>query len=320
MSRLFTILLSLISFTSFSQQSVSLRLEHKMGNENLVFDQEYTEDEAGYNFSITRLQYYISQISITHDGGQVTEVEDTWLLVNAGQAEDFDLGKHSITSVESISFFIGVDPNHNHLDPTLYPAGHPLAPQNPSMHWGWTAGYRFVCLEGKTGVNLFFTYEIHALGDNNYFETSVETAGIWEDEKLVIILDTDYMGMYSGIDVSSGLIEHGEFGDAITLLENFSESVFSQLLFTGIPEAHVKNDFAIYPNPSYNGSVTLRLKSGDNTTKQARVVDITGSLVYQSEINDLSPLAVAIGAPGIYFVQLLKAGEILSTQKLVIAQ
>ncbi|MBK7304311.1 MAG: hypothetical protein IPI90_13940 [Saprospiraceae bacterium] len=27
----------------------------------------------------------------------------------------------------------------------------PLAFQDPSMHWGWTSGYRFIALEGMIG-------------------------------------------------------------------------------------------------------------------------------------------------------------------------
>src|SRR5210317_2115149 len=156
MKQIFTLILGLFMLTVFSQQDVILRLDHTLDGEKLQLDESYTHPELGYAFSITRLQYYVSEISIIHDGGQITAVEDTWLLVNASEGDDHNLGGLNITNVEGISFYVGVDHAHNHMDPTIWPAGHPLAPQNPSMHWGWTAGYRFACLEGKTGAGLFF--------------------------------------------------------------------------------------------------------------------------------------------------------------------
>ena len=56
---------------------------------------------------------------------------DMYLLVRPAVDSMYDLGSHpDITNVESITFSVGVDQAHNHLDPASYPASHPLAPQN----------------------------------------------------------------------------------------------------------------------------------------------------------------------------------------------
>lgn len=320
MSRLFTLLFTIFSIAVFAQPNVYLRFDHKMGMENLEFNQTYTEVEQDYDFSITRLQYYISEITITHDGGQTTPLAETWLLVNAGEQMDFNLGKLDITNVEGINFYVGVDPEHNHLDPTTYASGHPLAPQSPSMHWGWASGYRFVCLEGKTGTNLLFTYEIHALGDNNYFQVSVPTASIWEGDDLVIILNADYMEMYSGIDVSGGLIEHGESGDAQALLENFSENVMSQILFTSTPEVESADLFSMYPNPGYNGTTTINFAIPEQEVYRLVVADITGRIISQQYVSGNTPVELNISEKGLYLVQLLDNGIPVHVEKLIIAQ
>lgn len=292
MNKLFVLFFSFISLVAFSQPNVYLRFEHKIGGEPIAFNQEYTEPVQGYEFSITRLEYYISEISVQHDGGQVTEIDNTWLLVKSKDAEDYNLGKHDIENVEAISFYIGVDPEHNHLDPTTYPSGHPLAPQNPSMHWGWAAGYRFVCLEGKTGINLLFTYEIHALGDANYFETSIPTSAIWEGDDLIIILNADYLGMFNNINVSTGLIEHGETGAALTLLQNFSSEVYSQVLFTGIEQGLQSSGVRMYPNPCYNGNVTIQYNLENDSQGQLMVSDMTGKKIFEDEIYGTSAQAI----------------------------
>jgi hypothetical protein len=320
MSKLFTVLFSIFSITVFAQPNVFLRFEHMVDGNVLEFDQEYTEPNQGYEFSITRLQYYISEISITHDGGQETMIEDTWLLVNADEQMDYALGKHNVTQVESISFYVGVDPDHNHLDPTTFPSGHSLAPQNPSMHWGWSAGYRFVCLEGKTGFNLLFTYEIHALGDDNYFQSSLPTTAIWEGDDLVIILNADYIGMYTDINVSTGLIEHGETGAAATLLENFSTEVFSQILFTGTEENENRDLINLYPNPSYNGSITIDINSSETNADVLIITDITGKKAASHYISNVTNFSMDQLGKGIYFVQLWGNGSLLQTEKLVVAK
>ncbi len=320
MKSFFTLILVSLLMTAAAQNGVKLRFEHTMGGESLEFMQSYAHPDLGYDFNITRLEYYVSEIAIVHDGGQTTPVADTWLLVDAAEQEDFDLGQHSITDVEAITFHVGVDPEHNHLDPTLWPANHPLAPQNPSMHWGWTAGYRFVCLEGKTGPGLLFIYQVHALGDANYWQASVPTAAIWEGDDLVIILNADYLGMLTDIDVSGGLIEHGETGAASTLLKNFSNEVYSQILFTGLGEQGQSEGMAVYPNPTFNGSARVSLDPVDSRAYRLVVTDVSGRTLSQQDVIGHQPVGLDLPQRGMYFVQLLADGKLVRTEKLIVAQ
>lgn len=319
-----TLLLSifgLFSLTAISQSELVLRIDHTVGNNPLEQNVEYTEPDQGYNFSITRLQYYVSEIEITHDGGQKTLIEDTWLLVDALTQTDYSLGSHNISSVEAVTYSIGVDEAHNHLDPTQYEEGHPLAPQNPAMHWGWAAGYRFVCLEGKTGMNLILTYQIHALGDDNYFQLGMETGAMNEEGKLVIPVIADYMGMYKNIDVSGGLIEHSETGVAVTLLENISNNVYSPTYFTGVNETSFKGSFAVGPNPSTNGTSRVLLTLPSNNHYQLSVFDITGKQIQSEDLRGGNySIEINPGQPGIYFVRLSQNGSSVSTEKLVVTR
>lgn len=133
-----------------AQSDVYIQINHKLDTDPFDFSVEHTNN-LGDEFNVTRLEYYMSSITITHDGGIETVVPETWILANAGTFTNVYLGSFDITTLESVSFGIGVEGDYNHLDPASYPSEHPLAPKSPSMHWGWSPGYRFVAMEGSGG-------------------------------------------------------------------------------------------------------------------------------------------------------------------------
>ena len=102
-------------------------------------------------------------------------------------------------------------------------ADHLLAPQVPSMHWGWAAGYRFIALEGGTSDG---TLEIHALGDDNHTAGEMEVLAGIENGMLVLDVEADVLGFFHLLTVGSGLINHGETEEAILVCNNLADRVF----------------------------------------------------------------------------------------------
>ena len=224
MKNLFTLLLLCFSLGLFAQNDVTIKINHKFGTDDFAMN-SVTTSYDGYDLKVTRLQYYLNNFIITHDGGLVTE-NTAHFIIDGNNEVELNLGSHDITSVENIAFSVGVHPDTNHLDPSVYPSTHPLAPQNPSMHWGWTSGYRFVAVEGKAGANVNTTYQIHALGDQNFKTVSMPIEGNLDGANLTISLDADYLGMFKLINVANGVITHGEIGESVQLLDNFETEVF----------------------------------------------------------------------------------------------
>jgi hypothetical protein len=76
---------SLFFLSNLAQAQVTgfLKINHMLGNDPFALD--YTvQNNLSNDLQVTRLQYYVSKISIVHDGNQVTEMHDTVLaLVNA---------------------------------------------------------------------------------------------------------------------------------------------------------------------------------------------------------------------------------------------
>lgn len=302
---------------AIAQTPVQLQINHKLSGGNFSFSQA-SQNDLGNDFNVTRLEYYISKISIKHDGGMTTPVPNHYILANGGQAVIDDLGSFNITNVESISFHIGVDTPVNHADPSLQPSGHPLAPKSPSMHWGWTSGYRFVAMEGKSGSSLNQTYEIHALGDQHYFETTIPATGVMKSGKLVIALNADYTMAIKGINLSSGLIAHGDGTDEAKLLANFRDNVFSAGGTVSIANSNEnKSSFSIYPNPSTNGQATMKFEQGSGNADIA-VTDISGkTILVTNKTEGNSTVQLKLNKPGLYFVHTKFANGYSAVNKLI---
>lgn len=319
MKHLYSLILTLaLSFGSLNaQNAVTLDIDHRLGGADFAFFQE--TEQSNYVFELDRLQYYISDISLTHDGGILTEIEDVWILVNSNGTGQFELGDWAIDNVEAISFYVGVGPDVNHEDPASWPLGHALYPQNPSMHWGWASGYRFVCMEGFAGPsssdNLF---EIHALGDQNYFETSLDLSVSASDGSLVIPVIAEYANSLNGIDVSSGVINHATTGVSIPLLQNFSTDVFSPGVVSSVEENDFNGKLIVSPNPS-NGPATLMLELPVADEYTLEIIDLSGRSVNRISLNTTNgSIELPQLTAGVYIIELLQASTPLSSLRWVV--
>ena len=315
---LFSLALLTFALGIHAQNSVQLNIHHKLGDADFAFNMG-AKNNMDHDFNVSRLQYYISDISLLHDGGTETTIDDLHVLVNASLPTGVALGEYDITNVEAIRFHIGIGPDANHLDPASYPNGHPLAPVFPSMHWGWAAGYRFVAIEGKGGSSYNQTYELHGLGDNNYFQTEVTLDVAATNGEIIIDLDGDYTRILEDIPVKNGVIVHGDFGDAKKALQNFRDFVFSpaQIASPTVDFSEV-NGFSVHPNPTVGGAATISIFATQDLTYEVSVTDILGRQVQHFDsVESNSTLAVLVSQPGIYLVHLIKNGQAVITQKLV---
>lgn len=312
----------LFSFILNAQNDIIFEIKHKLGNKDFVLkDEGY--NNLGNKFNIQRLHYYISEISIIHDGGKVTNVDDYWILVNTSAPTKEKLGNYDINNIEGVSFYIGVDPEHNHLDPAEYGISHPLGPKSPSMHWGWTAGYRFAAIDGMAGDMLNIEYQLHALGDQNYFKVDLKAGSVKSEGSIIVAVNADYTKTIEDIDISNGLVIHGEEGPAVDFLLNFKDHVFTAVTSptTDLTESQSLGFFSAYPNPTETGMVTVEI-DGLTTVNSSilKISDIFGRVIQSIVIKSSSEkfYNLNIESSGVYFISLFNGKESVSVKKLVV--
>lgn len=317
---LFSFLLTGFFFQGNTQNSLMLQINHKLGDAEFAMNQG-AKNNMDHDFLVTRLEYYISEMSIIHDGGLETAIEDLWILVDASKATEVSLGDYDINTVEGLKLHVGVDPDHNHLDPSSFDASHPLAPKFPSMHWGWTAGYRFVAFEGYGSENYNQLFQLHALGDVNYFTTEVEYSATAENNLLAINLDADYTRALENIALNSGVIVHGDNFQAKKCLVNFNNFVFtaSEISSSTVDFSEV-NRFHVFPNPISDGIATIELDLKQKGHQyDVSFTSINGKhLNYIRSVEDGQQIDVSDFSSGMYFINLIKDGQTIMSKRIVV--
>ena len=305
----------LISSGVFAQKNVKVKINHKMNGVPFALNTE-TNNSFGNKLNFKRVQYYLSNFKIVHDGGTETTVSDKYFLVDASKSIDLDLGVHNVTTIEKIIFSVGVDKDKNHLNPAIYSDTHALAPKSPSMHWGWASGYRFVAIEGKSGTNLSRTWEFHSLGDKYFYTIYLPTAATANGNELLITLNADYSKALSGINISEGMVVHGEENQDLIVLDNFRDSVFSNL--DGVLKIGKISleQYRVYPNPSSDGEFQIN-SDIIRDASSIKVYDLLGK-----EINSISmdEVITSFNIPnnGVYFIRITLKNNTIYSQKLIV--
>lgn len=298
----FNIALCLITMAASAQTDVKFKINHKLGSSNFSLNTA-TQNNLGHDFELFRMQYYISSISIVHDTGKVTPATGVYLLVDASKDVTFDLGSYDVENIEAINFSIGVNSPQNNQDPTQWPTDHPLYPKAPSMHWGWASGYRFVAMEGEVGENLSTMFQIHALGNQNYFKISIPATGQDVNGDLLVEINADYNKAVEDISISSGVVTHGDFGEAVQLLHNFRDHVYTSMDGTGNTlsvkqESAIK--LAVFPNPS-SGNVSIETPNNE-LVERVVVRNLMGQEVSDLTVTPSSRVDLSIADNGMYFL------------------
>jgi len=304
---------------SFAQRDITLSINHMLGSEVFEFNQAATND-LNQSFAITRIDYYISGIKLIHDGGIETPVSsDLYILAKGIENVNVYLGNFDVTNLEGFEFYIGVNDPVNTQDPNQWLAPHPLALQSPSMHWGWSSGYRFAVIEGTAGAQLNTMFQLHGLWNDNYFRQTILTTGASSQDEIIINLNADYTQALRGIDVNSGPISHGTNGDDLTMLENMRDYVFTagSTIPLNIGGVEDLTFIQLYPNPAKN-SFNVNLGSTDLGITDVIIYDITGKKTHSFSMNNRTQFIAQINVSGIYFVRFMSEETVISTRKLII--
>lgn len=312
----YIILLVLITTTTLARP-VYLRINHTQNGKPLELGKVVDSPDGTYDVKVTMLRYYVSGITIQHDGIE-TPLPNTYLLVDVSKSPLYYLGDLDVSRVEAVKFSIGVPVVVNHEDPSGYPIGHPLGHQDPSMHWGWAAGYRFVTFEGFAGRGATPTtpFQFHALGDELYTPVFVPARGIETDAALEIPISADAMALLTGIDATFGQIVHGSTDEAITVMQNFKTHVFANQPTSVNEDPLVAS--TITPQPA---SESVTVAADDLAGATVTVVDVTGQAVlFHNAADNAISLDLGTLPSGTYTVLAYRQGQLIARSPLCVVR
>jgi cytochrome c peroxidase len=161
----------------------------------LVFDKPAQTNAAAQEFSVTRLDFLLSDFALHGRGGAWLQTTNWQACISLGQnRSNATVGDLPPGSYDRIRFHVGLMPGLNHSDPALYPPGHPLNPNLNGLHWGWAGGYVFFALEGlwRDARNQWRGYSFHLGNDAQLMTVDLPFAlKLDEDKSLVLALDLD---------------------------------------------------------------------------------------------------------------------------------
>lgn len=130
-------------------ETVQLVVEPEMSDQPLALQDFGQTNKAGESWSVTRLSYLISEVSLKRTDGSWLDMPGivAWMNV-ATKRNHLELPNVPVGAYQAIRFHVGLKPEDDLRDPASRAPDHPLNPRVNGLHWSWQGGYIFLALEG----------------------------------------------------------------------------------------------------------------------------------------------------------------------------
>lgn len=301
MIKYFSTLFFICSFLSIDgQKNVYLNIQPVFNTLPLQMGTTLTHG-SGESYALDHFDYYLSDVKLTYDGGQVMNaVEDVYLVEPNNHA--LYLGLLSLENIEQVEFIIGVPNRLNTqegseaVDISIYKDTHPLSYQSPSMYWGWQFGYMPMIIGGGEGSAYF---EIHSVGPD--LQRQVSLAVIQTDvteEQINVELQCHVDRWVNGIELGASGVLHGASPDNVLIMDN----VLTENVFTISPSASLMNIQPIY-STIYINDGTLYFSQISSETSMIVVYDQLGREILNSNVISANGMIeIGLNHSGLAFV------------------
>lgn len=157
--------------------TIQLQFDNIVGNQDLQLDSVRYTNAAGEDFTISKLNYYISNIKLIKSDGSVFTVpqDSSYFLIREANTGSQNLSIRNVVTGEytGVEFMVGVDSLRSVMEPTEPGRkgilDKDMGPTNEeAMYWDWNPGYIFLKLEGEsdssTTANGEYYYHIGGFG------------------------------------------------------------------------------------------------------------------------------------------------------------
>ncbi|UBM60433.1 hypothetical protein LAG90_07220 [Marinilongibacter aquaticus] len=135
--------------------SVFVEFDNRAGLDKIVLGQTEITNTAGEVYTVSRLNYFVSNLKLTSSDGQVIEFPDQYFLIKEEDENSQVIELKDVPGGDyaQISFMIGVDSLKSVTDVSertgvLDPASY----GDDNMWWAWNSGYIFFKMEGSSAA------------------------------------------------------------------------------------------------------------------------------------------------------------------------
>ena len=269
-------------FNSWAQKNVFLNINPLFNSSTLQMGTILTHS-SGESYTLDHFDYYVSDVIITHDGGQVSIALDDVYLVEPDNHTLY-LGSLSLENIEQVEFTIGVPDRLNtqqgseSADISTYPETHPLSFQLPSMYWGWQFGYMPMIIGGGEGTSYF---EVHSVGA--HMQRQVNLSVIQTDvteTQINMELECHVDRWVNGLELVSSGVLHGAAPLNVLIMDN----VLTEDVFTISQSASILSNHVDQPN-IYINNHQLYYSELPATSSKILILDQLGRQILHCNIS-----------------------------------
>lgn len=203
---------------------IVLNFDNVVGSADLALNTGSYTNASGEDFTVTMLNYYISNIVLTNaEGGEYVVPQDkSYFLVKEEDAASQMITLTDVPEADytGVKFIIGVDSARCAADLSARTGVLDPASGGVGMYWSWNSGYIFLKIEGTSSAapadpsgNKAFRYHVGGFGGyssatiNNIKEVSLDFGGeeamVREDHGTEVHIHADVLKVFTGhMDIS----------------------------------------------------------------------------------------------------------------------
>ncbi|MFD2523063.1 MbnP family protein [Emticicia soli] len=137
------------------KNTVILEFDNRVGDQKLVLGTTTAKNSLNEDFTVTRLNYFVSNISLKNENGNTVKFSDKYFLVKHSDPNSLLIKLENVPAgnYNEVSYMIGVDSLKSVSDVSqrtgvLDPASY----GDDNMYWSWNMGYIFFKMEGKSSA------------------------------------------------------------------------------------------------------------------------------------------------------------------------
>lgn len=210
--------------------NINFHFHPNLSGDAFVYGNTYTIN--GLDVRIDQIRFYMTELEVTIDDAPQTFDKQFIVTETSG---DQTAGEALVGTLSKVAFNIGVPEALNNADPALLPSDNPLSADSPNIqHWSWTAGYKFLVIEGAVDTNADGTFDIdtesmsiHCGFNDNLKRIELNADQSIDKENNELHLEFDVAKFFTNYDLANNLFSRPSNNpEAATDLMNNVQNAF----------------------------------------------------------------------------------------------